>query len=209
MVHRHPPGDCGTAWEIVLALPKASDLWLLPNTTSLTHTESLMTEWIPVIATLAGTVVGGIISYFAKLSTLAKQEKSERRSIILSKLEETHQVVRSIRQIYKETYSDMLSHLVTGLPLSKDTGGPVEIDRLAMLIGFYFPELSPEVEALEASRNRLGAILAKGIVAGVKPQGSNKVELVNELNAQYDEVNHALQNLLNSITRVARKHIKL
>jgi hypothetical protein len=77
-----------------------------------------------------------------------------------------------------------------------------------MLVGFYFPELSLAVEALEASRNKFGATLAEGITANAKPRRSNK-ELFDEINARYDDVDQASQKLLTAIATTARKQIKL
>ena len=59
-----------------------------------------MSEWIPVIAALAGALIGGLISYRATVARLVKEEKSEKRTIILEKLEETHLVARTIRLIF-------------------------------------------------------------------------------------------------------------
>jgi hypothetical protein len=98
-----------------------------------------MNEWIPVLAAFTGALVAGLISYRAATIRLSKEDKAEKRDLLLKKLEETHEVVRSIRVSYRKTYSDAIMLIKANMHGSRDNN-PVEIDRLLMLVGFYFPE---------------------------------------------------------------------
>lgn len=50
-------------------------------------------EWIPIIGTLLGVLVGGFISSFTKWIELRHQIKQEDRKLIISKLEQLHEVL--------------------------------------------------------------------------------------------------------------------
>ncbi len=168
-----------------------------------------MEQWITVIAALAGAFIGGLISYLATLVTIIRQERSEKRAIILEKLEELHLVARSIRQEYKEVYGELAGRLLAGLRSKENVSkGPLEIGRLAMLVGFYFPSLSLHVDHLELARNKFGEIIMKCITSDNKP--SKEREALHEvLDQRYHAVDERCVQLLDAITKIARKKIKL
>lgn len=50
-------------------------------------------EWVPIIGTLLGVLVGGFISSFTKWIELSHQRKQEDRKLIRSKLEQLHETL--------------------------------------------------------------------------------------------------------------------
>jgi hypothetical protein len=168
--------------------------------------EQAMNEWIPVLAAFTGAVVAGLISYRAAATRFSKEERAEKRAIFLEKLEETHEVARSIRLSYKRSYANTRMLLLTSKS-EAESGNIVEIDRLLMLVGFYLPEILPAVDALEKSREQFGATIANSIVAITQPEAPRK-ELIHSLDSQYQQLDTACNDLLKAITATAQKYLK-
>jgi hypothetical protein len=165
-----------------------------------------MNEWIPVFAAFTGALVAGLISYRAAAIKMNKEDKAEKRTFILGKLEETHEVARTIRISYRKTYGDTVKLLMTN---EHETRGDslVEIDRLFMLVGFYFSELLPAIEILEKSRVQFGAILADSIVAVTIPD-TPRQPLLDSLHQQYRQLDMAFDEFLKAITNLSHKYLK-
>jgi len=166
-----------------------------------------MNEWIPVIATLSGTLVGGILSILASALKSSKEEKTETRNIILQKLEETHLVTRTIRDENGKSFQGVAQLLITGKAQTTEPK-PSEMNRLFMLIGFYFPELLPTVETLNEERNKLGVMVANAIVAATKDIQSRE-QTLDPLAKQTDKINAICDELMQELASLARQRLKL
>lgn len=167
-----------------------------------------ISNWIPVIATLSGALIGGIISCIVTIITLTGAEKSEKRKIMMTKLEEAHQVARSIRQSYRETYAPMAAKLASGVDVSKKPSEPLEIDRLAMLVHFYFPELKSSITSLELAREKFGSVLTEGIMVDMKQTRPSK-EIFDDLSQRYNELDKNCGQLLDQIALTAHRRFKI
>ena len=166
-----------------------------------------MDHWIPVIATLLGILLGGIISTVTTLVALNREEQIKKRALVLDKLELTHEVARTMRQTYKETYGGFMQRLALGTSAKDESEGKlVDIDRLWMLVRFYSPSISPLVEEIEASRKGFGGILASTITLTPPPLEARR-ELMDKLSAQYRDLDEKFDTLLQSIAAQARKYV--
>jgi len=166
-----------------------------------------MNEWVPVISAFVGALVAGFLSYRAAAIRLSKEETAEKRAIILQKLEETHQVVRSIRQSYRESIVHMIRFLLVNQSESS-ASVPIEIDRLQMLVGFYFPSILSLVEVLETEQHRFGSVIAESIVAATKPNAARQA-LADSVVQQGNKIDAACNELMKAVTLLARDHFKL
>ena len=165
-----------------------------------------MNEWIPVFAAFTGALVAGLISFWAATIKLSKEESAEKRAIFLEKLEQTHEVARSIRLSYRRSYAHIRMLLLTNRS-ETDSDSLVEIDRLLMLIGFYLPEILPAVDTLEKEREQFGATIADSIVAITQPEAPRQ-DLIRSLDLQYQRLDAACNELLKAITAIAQKYLK-
>src|SRR3972149_749458 len=96
-------------------------------------------EWIPFITAIAGVLIGSIFGYITTVMTLRRADKSENRAIFISKIEEMHELVRSIREQYFELYTENLDSIFFDEERDLENKKKLEMDRLEMLASFYFP----------------------------------------------------------------------
>jgi hypothetical protein len=167
-----------------------------------------MSEWIPVIAALAGTLFGSLISYLATLVSIRREDKSENRAILISKIEEAHEVVRSIRQRYIESYGAYSTHLLIDKKLESNERKIIEIDRLEMLGNFYFPEMLPQINELNIRRRELGKVIGEVLIVKIKRSRSNKL-IYDDLTNRYEKVDEACVDLFEKLSSIARKRLNI
>lgn len=168
-----------------------------------------MSDWVPIIGTLAGTLLGGILGYLANLLESKRKEKREKRSFFLEKLEETYKVTESIKHAYKATYAEMGPELLfPDIKLDKlDADKKVAIDRLKMLARFYSPSLLRFVELLEKSREQFGKTLAT-CYSSLSRTSESGTRLFKEITTNYQQIEDACDKLMVEISKLAFEYIE-
>ena len=160
-------------------------------------------EWIPLIATLAAALTG----YITAIITLRRAEKSEDRKIFISKLEEMHEVVRSIRQQYIEFHSDNLQSIMFGKERDLEKTGKIEMDRLEMLATFYFPETIPHINKLNARRVDVGKVILN--VISLQMKNSISDDLISEFTHKCVLVDEACVSIFEKLSSIAHKRLRI
>ena len=103
-----------------------------------------MDKWIGTVAALVGVLLGGLISYTTTSKQLQQQIRIERQRLDIEKMEELHTKLSRLELSYR-TMDRAASNPAEKLEKELD----IPIDRIKMLVGFYAPELNPDVEHLE------------------------------------------------------------
>jgi hypothetical protein len=160
-------------------------------------------EWIPLITTLAGALIG----YITAIITVRRAEKSEDRKIFILKLEEMHEVVRSIRQQYIEFYNDNLNSIMFDKERDLEGTGKLEIDRLEMLATFYFPETIPQINDLNIRRVEVGKVISEIILHQMKHSQSDK--LISEFTRKCILIDEACVSIFEKLSSIAHKRLKI
>src|SRR5215213_3707706 len=121
-----------------------------------------MTTWIGVVAALVGAIVGGGIAFFNSQLQLREQRLREKKKLLLSKLEELHEVLSQFRESYRGSIHE---RLLTAAGAEKVAGNlpKVPIEKLQMLVGFYAPELAEHLRKIEGARKDYGSVLMKTV----------------------------------------------
>lgn len=109
-------------------------------------TENPMSLWILIAGTLVGTLLGGVLGLLNTRLQFKTQFGRERERLILGKLEELHQVLSQFKQAYAELSLMAGTNAAVEALIKQHASIPTE--KLKMLVGFYAPELSPQVEAV-------------------------------------------------------------
>lgn len=160
-------------------------------------------SWVPVVAALAGTTLGGLISLVASGVQFARQQKAERRSILIAKLEETHGLLRSATRAYGGAYGDAISRLTIGKSLGRDMA-LIELDRFDMLVRFYFPELSKYADAIKREQRRFGELLAQSVLKSDAPK-EERDRLYEHCSNRFNDLNRAISEALDAVAAVAHR----
>ena len=133
-----------------------------------------MSAWIGIIGTIFGALLAGILSWFNPRFQLRYKEARDRKRFFLNNLEEIYEVLVQFKHLYTMLTLDQITTLVARQPFQKSEGPPVPIERLQMLVGFYAPELSPQLEQLLNSRKEYSQSLVERV--GLETKGETAIK---------------------------------
>jgi hypothetical protein len=108
-----------------------------------------MSEWVGLIGALAGTAIGGYVTYKVTKAQHSHENKQEAHRKYISVCEAVHEMLSSI-----SGHSNQLNMMVIGdlgydSPFdAKQLQEKIQLDRLKMLVGFYTPEINDEVKRI-------------------------------------------------------------
>lgn len=109
------------------------------------------------ITTLAAVAMGGWISYKVQSSMQKREERIQKHTFLLEKLEVTFETLAEIRQHYLVATSDVYRKLTALIPVEQDkiddkVTKVIPNDKIWMLIHCYFPHLKTEFSSYENAR---------------------------------------------------------
>jgi len=107
--------------------------------------------WIGIIGTLCGALVGGGLALLNARLQFNQQVHRERQKLLLSKLEELHEVITKVQDSYEDFTLKTISNClqIETPPKLKDAIGKAPIERVRLLVSIYAPELTGFVSELE------------------------------------------------------------
>ena len=162
-----------------------------------------MNAWIGII----GVVVGGLLTMLSASVQLRRQIHRDRQKILLTKLEELHQVVYLLRQAYKAADLEALSLAQDKeLPNNVKEALFVPIEKLQMLVGIYAPELSNQLEKIESCCKEYGLTQIKYKLSADKRGAADRTAF-SVLSSQQTEVQQACAEMQAAIIALARKYL--
>ena len=106
-----------------------------------------MSLWLLIIATLGGTLLGGVIGLINTRMQSGIMIRRERQKLILGKLEELHEVLSQFRMGYGDLSLLASSNAAIEALIKRHAAIPRE--KLRMLVGFYAPELRAKLNNVE------------------------------------------------------------
>jgi uncharacterized protein (DUF697 family) len=158
--------------------------------------------WIGVIGALVGAIIGGTIAFLNSFLQLREQRKRERNKLILSKLEETHEVLSKLREAYKWVIHERISKLY-GKNIDQELQ-KVPIERLKMLVGFYAPSLTDQLNMLEISQKVFGDALVESVVATTS---LNSKEALSNLFERESGINKICVDMQTEIVLISKNYL--
>lgn len=108
-----------------------------------------MNEWLGLIGALAGTAIGGFVTYKVADQKHAFERAAEKERRLITACESIHELLSDIASQASMLNMGVIGDLGYNLPLKGDIlKEKVQLDRLRMLVGFYTPSLSTDVKAI-------------------------------------------------------------
>jgi hypothetical protein len=108
-----------------------------------------MNEWLGLIGALAGTAIGGFVTYKVANQQHSHERSAENERRLIAACESIHDLLSAIASQAAMLNMGVLGDLGYNSPLK---GGilkeKVQLDRLRMLVDFYAPSLSVDVKAI-------------------------------------------------------------
>lgn len=162
-----------------------------------------MDPWLPLLAGLVGTVIGGAIAYVNASVQWRRQQRAERNRFLTAKLEELAKLVIEVHSGLKQTWAETMGR-INGWPPPKDSeklSKPIPLEQMELLVELYFPALSTPAKAVIAARDRLGKYVAQSISRS--PEKAERQKLSTDAAAAYEGVEAAYNAFLKEAARVA------
>lgn len=124
-----------------------------------------MKEWIGIIGTVSGVILGGGITWFLGNRQREHDVNKEKRTLLLSKYEELHTLLGELQDCVSILTTQILSEAVTGSKFdSKAIKKRMPTEKIAMLIQFYVPELEKDHEYIKKQTNFLYEHIGKHLL---------------------------------------------
>jgi hypothetical protein len=165
-----------------------------------------MTAWIGIIGTIVGALLAGGAAWLNSRSQLRRQEERDRKKLFLGKLEELYEIVSEFKHSYTRTTMAQLTSLAERRALDQSDVPPVPLEKLHMLIGFYAPELEPQLAQLMKCREEFGAVLVRRV--GLERQNDARIKsFLGELQVKSINLNQACEETQKRIVALSKRYI--
>jgi hypothetical protein len=108
-----------------------------------------MSEWLGLIGALAGTGIGGFVTYMVAAQQQSHERQLEKRRRKIEACEAIYDLLSTIASQASTLSMGVIGDLGYGSPLKADIlKEKIQFDRLRMLVDFYAPELKPCVKEM-------------------------------------------------------------
>jgi hypothetical protein len=161
--------------------------------------------WIGVVGALAEAIVGGSIAFLNSRLQLREQRKRERNKLLLSKLEEIHEVLSQFRESYKGSIRERLLTAHDTEKTEEDVP-KVPLEKLKLLVGFYAPELAEYLRRVESARKNYGGVFIKSV--GLERWSeSAKKDALGALFAAEGDVSKVCIDMQAEVIKLSKKYL--
>jgi hypothetical protein len=164
-------------------------------------------HWIPLISACVGGIIAIIGGYFNGTIQLRRQQKIERKKILLTKLEETYETVVAVQQALQAAVAHAALRLTAGQLMLEEniSTPPVPLEKLHVLVNLYFDDLKTPLETLVRERDKLGEYIAHS-VRRHNASESERVQLRSKMHDIYSsEVVCACDGFLSETLKLVKK----
>lgn len=171
-----------------------------------------MVIWVPVISALLASALTGVISYFLVACRIRHEERVEKRRFLIGKLEETHQVTRSLLRFSCAHYAQLSTitmapnapELTRQLQSSTQHDADMPIDHLCMLVEFYFLDLHPQLRLVRSAQEEYGRVLTEIVQLLPTADSITRRSVWERLQVAHAEIQKAFRALQDGLSTVAR-----
>jgi hypothetical protein len=108
-----------------------------------------MSEWLGLIGALAGTAIGGFITYRIASQQHRYERQTENQRRLITSCESIHELLSTISNQASTLNMGVIGDLGYNSPFKADIlKEKVQLDRLRMLVDFYTPSLQGDVKSI-------------------------------------------------------------
>jgi hypothetical protein len=124
-----------------------------------------MSEWLGLIGTLAGVVIGGFITNKVATQQHLHERLLEKRRHKIEAFEAIYEILSAIVFQVSILKMSIIGCLGYSSPLKGDIlKEKIQIDRLRMLVDFYVPTIKPNVESISAQLIIIGKYVSEALL---------------------------------------------
>jgi hypothetical protein len=123
-----------------------------------------MPDLVTIGGPLIGVVIGGVITFLVSTAQFRRQEAAARRREHLSRLENIHKALTDVDQGIVGMSGQAVMYSLTGKDFdSEQMKGGLRFNELRMLVDFYAPTFSRDVDAIGEHYRDVGTAVARAI----------------------------------------------
>jgi hypothetical protein len=116
-----------------------------------------MGEWLGLIGALAGTAIGGFVTYKVATQQHSHERRIDKHSRKIEAFEAIYDLLSTIASQASTLNTGVIGDLGYNSPLKADIlKEKIQFDRLRMLVDFYAPELKSSVKAMFLQLGMIG-----------------------------------------------------
>jgi hypothetical protein len=161
----------------------------------------------PGLAALLGTGLGGLIAYLTSLVQQKRQHASERKRLLLEKVEETYHAGIAVREAFRAAWGEMVNRLSSGEFGGDRTLQKLDLDRVRMLVEVYFPDLERTLAPLEANAKDFGEAMAQSVQV-IDQSADARSRMQGPLLAAFNAADGACVSFLQSVSGLSKDLLK-
>jgi hypothetical protein len=166
-----------------------------------------MAVWVGVIAALSGALLGGGLALLNARLQFNQQIQRERKKLVLTKLEELHEVLTKVRKSYEASTLDRISdYFNVETPADAKDAMKTPIERVHLLVSFYAPNLNDSLSRLEELRMDYGKVLSNAILYS-KSDTASKQKTLGALQVEWKKIDTALGELQTQVVALSRNYL--
>jgi len=166
----------------------------------------MMNAWIGIIGTVIGTFIGGGAAWLNSRFQLRHQTERDRKTFMLQKLEEIHQLLSQYKHSYKMLTTEFLRTFASGQQEFGEVE-PIPSERLKMLIGFYAPDLATHLNNIEEEGESYGDLLGKYALSAGKNDKNDQKKSLGFLLFQSGKISEACEVMQQEVIQLAKSYI--
>lgn len=169
----------------------------------------IMKEFVPAIAAILGTVVGGGITFIISARQIKHGVELDEKRRQLANFENLHKVLSDITNQSIVLSASATMHLAHGMPFKIDKStGPIPFHEAKMLVDFYAPALRPDLEKLEQSWFTLGKALAE-ITLTSEPTTEKRGEWIVAIGTSLALISNAAEGAKQKLNELVQKYVRV
>ena len=108
-----------------------------------------MGEWLGLIGALAGTAVGGFVTYKVAGQKNAHERKAEKDRRLITACEAIHELLAALSHQTGNLSFGVIGDIGYGSKFDADRfKEKIQLDRLRMMVDFYVPALQPDIKLI-------------------------------------------------------------
>jgi len=165
-----------------------------------------MDTWIPVIAALLGTTLGGIIGFFGTFMLKRREESTTRKKLLLEKLEVIYETAIKVEVLMGWAWASALHEAVHQERSPGKDHERVPLEHLRMLAELYFPSLVQAVNNIESDHHNLGPFMVEAgnsATSGDRPRAN----LMNDLNEANEALRFSVRHFLDEAVKLTQRYV--
>lgn len=159
-----------------------------------------MNNWVGVLGTLGGVILGGLIAYITNARQMTQQKQLVLSQRQIENLEKAHEVLTQIGVLFRYLHSSC-SFLIVGGMRKEENSERVPFEELEMLFSFYIPSLEIDAKQLIEVCQEFGAAVVKAKV-WTPEDDADKKKLWDELCTDYRLIESRIRELKSKLAKI-------